>query len=154
MDELNKLIEKLKLIEALHAGASTEGERVAAGHARQRIQDRIAQHKNTDPPCEYKFQLNNMWSRRLLLALLRRYDIKPYRRYRQHRNTVMANVSKGFVNNTLWPEFLELDKELREHLDKVAERVISEAIYADSSDAEEVNMLPFAKENQAHKNEK
>jgi hypothetical protein len=36
MDEA-KLIEKLRLIEAPFAGATTEGERVAAGEARSRI---------------------------------------------------------------------------------------------------------------------
>jgi hypothetical protein len=36
-----KLIEKLRLIEALNAGAKTEGEKNAADRARQRILERI-----------------------------------------------------------------------------------------------------------------
>jgi hypothetical protein len=40
MDEA-KLREKLSKIEALFAGAATEGERVAAGEARRRIQQRL-----------------------------------------------------------------------------------------------------------------
>lgn len=76
------------------------------------------------------------------MALLRRYDIRPYRYYRQRFTTVMAKVSKGFVDKTLWPEFLELDKELTAHLDTIAERIINQSIFADSSDAEEISLLP------------
>ncbi len=86
--------------------------------------------------------MNNQWSRRLFTALLRRYDIKPYRYYRQRHTTVMARVSKGFVNRTLWPEYQELEKELTKHLDAIAERIINESIFADTSDAEELVMLP------------
>lgn len=75
------------------------------------------------------------------MALLRRYDIKPYRYYRQRHTTVMARVSKGFVDKTLWPEFMELDKELTSHLDAIAERIISQSIFADSSDVEEIRMI-------------
>lgn len=142
MNDVRRLIEKLRLIEALHAGAATAGERAAADFARQRIKERIQQCEVADPAVEYKFTLNNAWSRRLFMALLRRYDIKPYRYYRQWHTTVMARVSKGFVDKTLWPEFQELDKELTSHLDAIAEKIISETIYADSSDAEEIMMIP------------
>ena len=104
-----KLIEKLKLIEALFAGAATEGEKDAAFNALQRIKDRLKEIQQTDPPVEYKFTMSNMWSRKLLVALLRRYDIKPFRYYRQRHTTVMAMVSKSFVDKTLWPEFQELN---------------------------------------------
>jgi len=50
----------------------------------------------------------------------------------------MAKLSKKFVDETLWPEFMELDSALREHLDEITTRVISEAIFANSSEAEEV----------------
>jgi len=40
MDEA-KLLEKLRFIEALFAGATTDGERIAAGEARKRIQLRL-----------------------------------------------------------------------------------------------------------------
>jgi hypothetical protein len=142
MSTVRRLIEKLRLIEALHAGAAYEGERAAADGARQRIREKIRQYEVADPPIEYKFTLNNGWSRKLLVALLRRYDIRPYRYYRQRYNTVMARVSKGFVDKTLWPEFEEIDKELQAHLDAVAEKIIQESIFADSSDAEEIGMLP------------
>ncbi|MHC1744067.1 MAG: hypothetical protein AB9873_13685 [Syntrophobacteraceae bacterium] len=142
MIDLRSLLEKLKLIEALHAGAATDGERAAADSARERIKSRIREQEKADPAIEYKFTLNNGWSRKLFVALLRRYDLKPYRYHRQRHNTVMAMVSKGFVDKTLWPEFLELDKELQTHLDDVAERIIRESIYEDSSEAEEIGMIP------------
>ena len=142
MSDVRRLIEKLRRIDALHAGATTEGERAAADGARQRIKEKIQQYEEADPPIEYRFTLNNGWSRKLLLALLRRYGIRPYRYYRQRHNTIMARVSKGFVDKTLWPEFVEIDKELQGHLDAVAEKIINESIFADSSDAEEIGMIP------------
>jgi len=54
----------------------------------------------------------------------------------------MAQVSKGFVDKTLWPEFMEIDKELTAHLDDIAEKIINQSIFEDSSDAEEVTMIP------------
>lgn len=141
MSDVLRLIEKLKLIEALHAGATTDGERCAADNARQRIKERIKHYEEADPAIEYTFKMTNTWSRKLFTALLRRYDIRPYRYYRQRHTTVMARVSQGFVDKTLWPEFLALDKELRSHMDEIAERIISESIFADSSDAEEIGMI-------------
>jgi len=35
-----------------------------------------------------------------------------------------------------------LDSELTKHLDQVAERIINEALHSDTSEAEEVNLLP------------
>lgn len=41
MQDEARLLEKLRAIEALFAGATTEGERTAADNARQRIRARI-----------------------------------------------------------------------------------------------------------------
>jgi hypothetical protein len=48
------LIEKLIKIEALFAGVATEGERVSADRARQRILQRLSELIPEDPPVEYK----------------------------------------------------------------------------------------------------
>ena len=81
-------------------------------------------------------------SRRILGLLetwfLRRYDIRPYRYHRQRHTTVMAKVPKRFLDETLWPEFQELNDTLRAYLDEVTNRVVSEGIHADSSEAEVV----------------
>ncbi|MBI2928092.1 MAG: hypothetical protein HYY24_20655 [Verrucomicrobia bacterium] len=131
-----QLLEKLRLIEALHAGAATEGERVAAANARERILERLRKVERTDPPVEFRFSARNEWSLRLLVALMRRYQLRPYRYPRQRRTTVMARVPRQFVDETLWPEFCEIDRTLRSYLDEVTARVIGEAITADDSDVE------------------
>jgi hypothetical protein len=134
--EEQKLIEKLQRIEALFAGATTKGEKVAAANALERIRERLKDIQKLDPPVEYKFTLSDTWSKKLFLALLRRYGIEPYRYYRQKNTTVMARVPVSFVKETLWPEFQELNNTLRCYLDEVTNRVITTGIYADSSEAE------------------
>jgi len=140
MTELDeaRLIEKLRAIEALHARPGSEGERAAAGNARQRILERLRELADADPPVEYRFSMADMWSRRVFLALLRRYEIRPYRYRGQRHTTVMAKVSKGFVDETLWPEFQALSSTLRSYLDEVTGRVVAEVIHADVSEATEV----------------
>jgi hypothetical protein len=138
MSDRDRLLEKLCRIEALHAGAATDGERAAAAGARQRIAAKLKQYEVADPPVEYRFTLNNPWSRKLLLALLRRYGIRPYRYPRQRHTTVMARVSRSFVADTLWPEFEQLAAALQEHLDRVTDDIIRHGISGDTSEPEEV----------------
>ncbi len=137
MTEEHRLLERLRLIEALHAGAATPGERDAAANARERIKARLASLQNSDPPLEFSFKLRDRWSHRLLVALLRRYGIAPYRYRGQRYTTVMARLPKRFVNETLWPEFVELNGTLTNYIAEVTERVIAEGIGADSSEVEE-----------------
>ena len=137
MDEYTKLLDKIRRIEALHAGAATPGERNAAADALRRISERVASLERSDPPTEYRFSLDNTWSRKLFLALLRRYGLRPYRYSRQRWSTVMVRIPPSFVN-PLWREFLALDEALREHLDALAEKVIAEAISGDTAEAEEI----------------
>ncbi|MCP5066240.1 MAG: hypothetical protein GY946_06695, partial [bacterium] len=89
-----------------------------------------------DPPIEYRFTLSSMWAKRLFVALLKRYGIRPYRYKRQRHTTVMARVSVSFVEDTLWPEFVELDKALHAHLDEITNRVIRESIFAGDAEPE------------------
>lgn len=56
----------------------------------------------------------DMWSRRVFVALLRRHGLRPYRYSRQRRTTVMASVSKRFVDETLWPQYKAFSGTLRE----------------------------------------
>jgi len=137
MDE-NRLIEKLRRVEALFAGATTEGERDAAEHARRRILERLRSWEREEPPIEYRFPMADMWSRKVFLALLRRYEIRPYRYHGQRHTTVMARVPKQFVDETLWPEFTQISENLRTYLSEVTERVVHEVIHGDSSEAEVV----------------
>ena len=100
MTEEARIIEKLKKIEALFDGAMSVGEKDAAANALERVRKRFEEIKDTDPPIEYKFSLSDLWSRKLFVALLRRYEIRPFRYYRQRHTTVMANISPTFVTMT------------------------------------------------------
>jgi len=134
MDEI-ALIEKLIKIEAFFAGTTTEGERISADRARQRILLRLQEMLPNDPPVEYKFTFPDMWSRKVFVSLLRRYDLKPYRYHSQRYTTVMVQVPKTFVGETLWPEFQKINAELKTYLQEVTDRVIKQALHEDSSDA-------------------
>ncbi len=142
MIEERQLIEKLRRIESLHAGATSPGERVAAANAMDRIRQRLAATAKRDPPVECQFSMADLWSRKLFVALLRRYDIQPYRYRGQRYTTVMARIPKQFLDATLWPEFQELNNTLRQYLDDVTARVVSAGVYADSSEAEIVREPP------------
>lgn len=139
MDEAT-LRARLERIEALFSGATTPGERVAAGEARQRILDRLATLRRVDAPVEYRFTLADVYARKLFLTLLRRYDLTPYRRRGQRHTTVMVRVPARFVDETLWPEFQQLSATLRGYLDEVTERVIADVLHRDSSEAQEVDL--------------
>ena len=47
-------------------------------------------------------------------------------------------VSKPFVNETLWPEFVQINAAMRAYLDGVTDRIIADAIHSDSSEGAEV----------------
>jgi hypothetical protein len=146
MDEA-RLIEKLRLIEALFAGAKTVGEKDAAERAKQRILERLKSIAEADPPIEFKFTLHDMWQQKVMIAILRRYGLKPYRYRGQRYTTVMTRAPKRFVNETLWPEFQELSRTLRTYLSEVTERIISEVICRDNSEAaivDEPRQIPEA----------
>ena len=142
MDKEALLIEKLQHIERLYEGASTPGERVAAEEARGRVRERLRLLQKEDPPVEYTFHFADSWRRRLFSALVRRYHLSPYRYRGQRYTTVMVAVSKTFVDETLWPEYLALEAALVSHLDEITRHVIHQAIHGDSSEAKERESLP------------
>ena len=139
MTDYEKLIDKLQKLEAVFTGTNFDGERIAASVAIDKIRERLRSVEQTDPPTEFKFTLADMWSRKLFVALLRRYGLTPYRYARQRHTTVMVRVSSCFVDETLWPEFRELSKTLSEYLTNITDTVISESIFADTSEAETRN---------------
>jgi hypothetical protein len=51
----------------------------------------------------------------------------------------MVRAPKGFIEQVLWPEFLELDRALQVYLHEVTLRVIREKVYSDASEAQEVS---------------
>jgi hypothetical protein len=136
MDEA-QLLEKLRRIEALHAGTSSAGEREAARLAAERIRARLAEVRGREPDVELVYSLPDPWTRKLFLALCRRYGLRPFRRYRQRASTVQVVAPASFQHLVLWPEFEALAAELGKHLEAITERVVREAIHGDVSDAPE-----------------
>ncbi len=53
----------------------------------------------------------------------------------------MAKMPKSFVDETLWPQFEELDKILKEYLNETTNKIICETIHSDSSDAEVIKQI-------------
>lgn len=137
-----ELLRKLMQVEALFAGSTYAGEREAAANARDKLRAKLDEVSKSDAPVEHKFSLRDAWSVRLLIALLRRYDIAPYRRRGQHATTVMAKMPREFLQETVWPQFERLSEILAQYLSEVTERVIAEAIHPDRSDASEPKALP------------
>ena len=133
------LLEKLRKIEALHAGTKIDGEREAARRAAERIRARLAELRGAEQDVELLYRLPDPWTRKLFLALCRRYGLKPYRESGRRYSTIQVRAPKAFHDRTLWPEFLALSKELRTHLDELTERVIREAIDEDVSEAAEAS---------------
>jgi hypothetical protein len=138
MTDEARLRAKLERIEALFAGATTTGERLAAGEARRRILARLHAVERESPAVEHSFRLGDVWARKLFLGLLRRYDLKPYRYAGQRYTTVVVRVSRRFVEETLWPEFQQLSATLRSYLDEVTDRVVRSVLHEDGSEADEV----------------
>ena len=133
------LREKLRKIEALFAGAATEGERVAAGAAAERIRDRLGLAAGKEKEKEMKFSISDVWSRQLFVALCRRYGLHPFRYRRMHRQSIIIRAPKSFVEQVLWPEFKELSTALTAYLSEITEKVIREEVHGETGEADEVD---------------
>ncbi len=131
------LLEKLRKIEALHAGTTVDGEREAARRAAERIRARLEEIRGREQDEELFYSLQDPWKRKLFCALCRRYGLKPYRERGRRYSTVIVRAPRAFQQGTLWPEFLALSEELHTHLTDLTDRVIREAINEDVSEATE-----------------
>ena len=131
------LIEKLRKLEALYAGTSVDGEREAARRAAERIRARLEELRGREKEVVLAYRLHDPWSRKLFIALCRRYGLTPYRERGQRHTTVLVRAPRTFHDRTLWPEFKALSDELEASLDELTNRVIREAINEDISEAAE-----------------
>ncbi len=129
--------DKLRKITALFEGAATAGERQAAAAAIERIRQALHAAAKTQPVPETKFSMADQWQRRLFSALCRRYGLEPYRYKGQRYTTVMVRAPRSFVDNTLWPEYIELQAALHSYLNEATERIIREEVYKDADEAAE-----------------
>ena len=132
-----ELRQKLRKISALFEGATTIGERDAAAAAIDRVRKALAAAEQIEQLVETQFKLVDRWNRRLFTALCRRYGLKPYRYPRQRYSTVTLREPRSFIDNTLWPEFLQIKKALDEYLNEATERIIREEVFGNSDEAEE-----------------
>ena len=132
-----QLRDKLRKITALFEGAATAGERQAAAAAIERIRQALNAAVKTQPIAETKFSMADQWQRRLFSALCRRYGLEPYRYKGQRYTTVIVRAPRSFIQNTLWPEYLELQAALHAYLNDATDRIIREEVFGDSTDARE-----------------
>jgi len=132
-----QLREKLRKIEALFAGAATDGERLAAGAAADRIREKLSETAQQEPEIEIKFSIQDPWSRQLFVALCRRYGLKPFRYRRMHKQSIVIRGPQSFMETVLWPEFQELSSVLSAYLSQITEQIIREEVHGDTGDAEE-----------------
>ena len=132
-----QLREKLRKITALFETAATAGERQAAAAAMERIRNGLDAVLNTQPLPETRFSLADQWQRRLFLAICRRHGLEPYRYKGQRYTTVVVRASRAFVERTLWPEYLALQKALHSYLDEATEQIIREEVFNDAGEAAE-----------------
>ena len=132
-----ELRQKLRKISALFEGATTTGEREAAAAAIARVRKALAAAEKVERAVETQFTLQDRWQRRLFTALCRRFGMTPYRYPRQRHTTVILRAPRSFIENTLWPEFLEIKRALDEYLNEATERIIREEVFGNSDEAEE-----------------
>ena len=140
------LIDKLQKIEALYLGATTAGEKAAALQAMSNVQMRLENFKSSERTSEWKFTLENQFEKKLFKALLNKYGLESYRYKGQRYTTVTVMTTKSFVNEILWPQYLEMSKVLASYLEEVTNDVIKKATGQDDSEDEirqEVHQLSY-----------
>lgn len=134
----DQLRERLRKVEALLAGATSDGERGAAEAAVRRIRERLQISVRADPPVELQFTMPDPWSVQLFVALCRRYGFRPYRYKRQRRTTVMVRAPKRAFDDVIWRQFTDLHTDLQIYLEETTSKLIREALEADTCDIDEV----------------
>ncbi len=156
-----RLIQRFRNVQALYAGASTDGEREAAASACSRLLARIEedQPEPTGPdgssarfaerlPLFVQLRPSDLRSYPLLLAMLRRYGLKPVRLVKRRFVAVCAD-SKEVVVEALLPEFERMGRRLRSMVESWAIDAITAALFG--GEAAEVRLIaaPAGKEDDA-----
>lgn len=121
---MEALLEKIRKIEALIEGAKTEGEKNAAISARERLDKRRIEELTLEQK-EFSLYTQDNWHKKLLLAICRKYGIRPYRYKRQKYTTVMVTANEDFVTNVLWKEYLEYSAHLELLVEEITDDIIS-----------------------------
>src|SRR5713226_2548634 len=91
------LLEKLRKIEALHAGTTVDGEREAARRAAERIRARLAELRGREQDVVLVYSLPDPWKRQLFVALA----CKPPRTRVARARPVREDAGRGGVTKLL-----------------------------------------------------
>lgn len=128
MDETElQLREKLRAVEARFAGAAADDE---PDDVRQRIMTCLAE-RSAEEVIDAKFSLDDPWTRRVLIALAKRYGLRAYRLPRQRRLTVVITGPESFIRDILMPEYNEMAQMLYDYLEVITERLVSDVFRVD-----------------------
>lgn len=122
---MEDLLEKIKKIERLISGAMTDGERIAAIAAKERVLKKFEDVTPLIHTKEYALHTPGAWNKKLLLALCHKHGVRPYRYKRQKHTTVMVNMNEKYLNEVLWPEYLEYSGILSKFLEEVTDDLIA-----------------------------
>ena len=127
------ILNKIAKIEALIERAGSEGERVAALLAKDRILAKMARDKE-HLPVEYKFSFGSQWQKRLFKALCDKHGFESYRYYRERYTTSHVKISKAIVDGVLWPEYLRWSNVLQELVEEVMQDIIGKIHRSDTEE--------------------
>ncbi len=114
------IVDKIRKIEALIAGAKSDGERQAAEFAKQRLQEKI-----TAQPIEYTVRLHSRWEKKLFVAICSKHGLRTYRYMRQKYTTTMVRVAKPLMDLVLWPEYNKYVSILHKLTEEISTDLIS-----------------------------
>jgi hypothetical protein len=113
------IADKIRKIEALIAGAKSDGERQAAKFAKARLQKKVVAK-----PVEFAVRLRSLWEKKLFTAICNKHGLRTYRFKGQKHTTAMVRLSKSFMDEVLWPEY----KKYAKILDKLTNEILSDLI--------------------------
>jgi hypothetical protein len=123
------IADKIRKIEALIAGAKSDGERQAAEFAKQRLQEKI-----TAQPIEYTVRLHSRWEKKLFVAICSKHGLRTYRYMRQKHTTAMLRVAKPFMDLVLWPEYNKYASILHKLTEEISTDLISKIHWVKEED--------------------
>lgn len=133
------LFDKIRKIEALLAGAKTEGERQAAILARQRLLN-----KRVAEPLEYSVRVDSHWKKRLFVAICSKYELRTYRYARQKHTTTMVRANPALMKEIIWPEFKKYSAILEDLVKEVMGDLISKIHEADEEEMIIAGEIPLS----------
>ena len=81
---MQNILERIKKVEALISWAKSDWEKNAAMAAKERIFKKYPELDIKNNIVEYTIKTQDSWHKKLFVAICRKYNIKPYRYYRQN----------------------------------------------------------------------